>query len=371
MKIIKYLLSVISMVLICGCSEDDVASFGGITGIVTNANSNEAISGAMVSLSPSNTSVQTDANGSFSFSNLDPGTYTVQVSSSNFKTSTTQVSVVAGMISKCDVSLNSSSQQASVELSSNTVTFDKGVNELTFTINNTGKSGSISWSISSVTVDWLTILPRTGTTAQGSSSTVKLTIDRSKISTESSTVSTSFIVEGTSFSKAVTVVVNNVTTSGNQGSGTGTGTGSESGSGTGTGSETGSGSNTSSAKITSLSTDIKAEIISCKRNDDVVTLDFRLTNNGSKSYSAYFNQVDGKKTVIWTDDNQQYYEWTFNFNGTTSKYDINTTIPESAPCNGYVKISGVSSSAKILNVSIYVSGNFDSNNLKFLNVPIN
>jgi hypothetical protein len=360
------------MVLICGCSEEEVASFGGITGIVTNANSNEAISGAMVSLSPSNTSVQTDASGSYSFSNLDPGTYTVQVSSSNFKTSTTQVSVVAGMISKCDVSLSSSSQQASVELSSNTITFDKGVDELTFTISNTGKSGSISWSISSVTVDWLTILPRTGTTAQGASSTVKLTIDRSKISNESSTVSTSFIVEGSSFSKAVSVVVNNVTTSGNQG---GSGNESENGGGT-TGSE-----DYSSAKITSCDSKVKVELLSCNRSGDVVTLNFRLTNNGLGNISGFYvYNPGGSKTTIWTDDNQQYYTATINFNNQTSTggniYNftyVDTTFPEQAPCNGYVKIKEVSTSAKKLNVRLGVGANgvsFDNDDIKFYDVPI-
>ncbi len=359
MRVLKFLFAVMSAVLICSCSEDEVSSFGNITGLVTDASTGEPITNAVISLSPTNLSAQADASGSFGFYNLDPGSYTVQVKATGYSTTTTQVTVVVGSTSKCDVKLTSTSQQSSIALSASTVTFDKGVSELTFTISNTASSGSVSWSISGITVDWLTVLPRTGTVAHGASSTVKLTIDRTKISNTASSVNTSFIVEGSSFSQAVNVVVNNVTTSGNSGTGTSGGSG------------TTTGSDTSSAKITSLNSDIKAEIISCKRNDDVVTLDFRLTNNGSKSYSAYFNQVDGKKTVIWTDDNQQYYEWTLNFNGTTSKYDVNTTIPESAPCNGYVKISGVSSSAKILNVSIYVNGNFDSNNLKFLNVPIN
>jgi len=229
MKGVKFLLSALLMILICGCSEDEVASFGNITGIVTDANSGEPVTSAIVALTPGNSSVQTDASGSYSFKELDPGTYTIQVKASNYETSTTSASVTAGMITKCDVKLNSSSQQASIELSTSTVTFDKGVNEMTFTINNTGKSGSVSWSISGVTVDWLTVLPRTGTTAQGASSTVKLTVDRSKISDESSAIYTSLIVEGTSFSKAVTVVVNNVTSNGNQGSGNNDNSGNNSG----------------------------------------------------------------------------------------------------------------------------------------------
>jgi hypothetical protein len=42
MKSLKLiLLSILSLFLVCGCSEDEESSFGGITGIVTNANSNE------------------------------------------------------------------------------------------------------------------------------------------------------------------------------------------------------------------------------------------------------------------------------------------------------------------------------------------
>jgi hypothetical protein len=379
------------MMLICGCSEDEVASFGSITGIVTDANSGEPVTSAIVALTPGNSSVQTDASGSYSFKELDPGTYTVQVKASNYETSTTSASVTAGMITKCDVKLNSSSQQASVELSTSTVTFDKGVNEMTFTIQNTGKSGSVSWSISGVTVDWLTILPRTGTTAQGSSSTIKLTVDRSKISDESSAIYTSIIVEGSSFSKAVTVVVNNVTSNGNQGSGndnSGTNSGNNdnnqgSGNSNNQGSENDnnqgstSGEDYSSAKITSFDSKIKVELLSCKRSEDIVTLNFRLTNNGLGLLNYLrFRGVDGSETVIWTDDNQQYYEWTFNLNGQTAnyKYNLEVSIPDSAPCNGYLKITGVSSSAKTLNASIrvynYSGTDLEGKYLKFLDVPI-
>jgi hypothetical protein len=372
------------MILICGCSEDEVASFGSITGIVTDANSGEPVTSAIVALTPGNSSVQTDASGSYSFKELDPGTYTIQVKASNYETSTTSASVTAGMITKCDVKLNSSSQQASVELSTSTVTFDKGVNEMTFTIRNTGKSGSVSWSISGVTVDWLTILPRTGTTAQGSSSTIKLTVDRSKISDESSAIYTSIIVEGSSFSKAVTVVVNNVTSNGNQGSGndnSGTNSGNNDNN-QGSGNE----EDYSSAKIVNCDSRVKVEIVSCKRSDSTVTFNFRLTNNGLGDVNDFRiyppksqSMINGGTyTSIWTDDNVQYYYPTINFNGQTNSgtWALNATFPQDVPCSGYVKITEVSSSAKKLNVylGVYVYSlgdlRLDNSVIKFTDVPI-
>jgi hypothetical protein len=460
-----FVLSVLSLFVVCGCSEDEESSFGGISGIVTNAASSEPVSGAIVTLSPTNTSVQTDATGAFSFTDLEPGTYTVQVKASNYETTTKTVTVVAGMVTKSDMTLTSTSQQASISVSTTTITFDKGVNEMTFTISNTGKSGAVSWSISGVTVDWLTILPRSGSTAQSATSTVKVSVDRTKIGDTSTALYTSFIVEGTSFSQAITVVVNNVTTGGNEGTVTPT-TGNISGTITdastgsalsganvelspgnvsvtttttggysltdltpgvytltvtasnyvtkttqvtvvagmvtqcdvaltavssgsdNTGGNSGSGDSStttedySSAKITSCSEKIKIELSSCKRNDDAVTLSFRMTNTGlgDLSWFKMFNP-GGSYTTIWTDDNQQYYTATINFNNQTSTggnvYDfvyVETPFPEQAPCNGYIKIKEVSASAKILNIKLGVVASYpaslDNDNIKFYNIPI-
>jgi hypothetical protein len=459
-----FLVSVLSLFVVCGCSEDEESSFGGISGIVTNATSTEPVSGAIVTLSPTNTSVQTDATGAFSFTDLEPGTYTVQVKASNYETTTKTVTVVAGMITKSDMTLTPTSQQASISVSTTTITFDKGVNEMTFTISNTGKSGAVSWSISGVTVDWLTILPRSGSTAQSATSTVKVSVDRTKIGDTSTALYTSFIVEGTSFSQAITVVVNNVTTGGNEGTVTpttgnisGTITDASTGSalsgakvelspgnvsvtttttgvysltdltpgvytltvtasnyvtkttqvtvvagmvtqcdvaltavssgsdntGGNSGDNSGSGDNSStttedysSAKITSCDEKIKIELLSCKRNDDAVTLSFRMTNTGLGDIS-YFDMYTpgGTATTIWTDDNQQYYAATISFNNKTqsiSNHYVSAPFPELAPCSGSIKIKEVSANAKILNIKLGISASvsLDNDNIKFYNIPI-
>jgi hypothetical protein len=87
----------------------------------------------------------------------------------------------------------------------------------------------------------------------------------------------------------------------------------------------------------------------------------------------------GSYTTIWTDDNQQYYTATINFNNQTSTggnvYDfvyVETPFPEQAPCNGYIKIKEVSASAKILNIKlgVYAPVSLDNDNIKFYNIPI-
>jgi hypothetical protein len=293
-------------------------------------------------------------------------------------------------------------------------------------------------------------------------------VDRTKLSETATALYTSFIVEGTSFSQAITVVVNNVTTGGNEGTATPT-TGNISGTitdastgkvitgakaalspsnvsmttgstgvytltdltagvytltvtatnyvtkttqvtvvagmvtqcdvaltavssgsdnnGGNSGGTSDSGDNSttttedySSAKITSCDEKIKIELLSCKRNDDAVTLSFRMTNTGlgDLSWFKMFNP-GGSYTTIWTDDNQQYYTATINFNNQTSTggnvYDfvyVETPFPEQAPCNGYIKIKEVSASAKILNIKLGISASvsLDNDNIKFYNIPI-
>jgi hypothetical protein len=182
-------------------------------------------------------------------------------------------------------------------------------------------------------------------------------------------------VEGSSFSQAVNVVVNNVTTSGNSGTGT------SDGSGTTTGSE-----DYSSAKIVNCDSRVKVEIISCKRSDSTVTFNYRLTNTGMGDINDFRiyppksqSMINGGTyTSIWTDDNVQYYYPTINFNGKTESgtYALGTTFPQDVPCSGYVKITEVSSNAKKLNVylGVYVYSlgdlRLDNSVIKFTDIPI-
>jgi hypothetical protein len=179
------------------------------------------------------------------------------------------------------------------------------------------------------------------------------------------------------------VVVNNVNSNGNQGSGNNDNSDSNSGnndnnqnSGNDDNQGSTSGEDYSTAKITSFDSKIKVEILSCKRNEDIVTLSFRLTNEGLGLLDAiYFYEANGKETVLWTDDYQQYYKWTFSLNGKSTTSWGSFSIPDTAPCNGYIKITGVSSSAKMFNASMYVRNytnyiSVEGEYLKFLDVPI-
>jgi len=80
------------------------AAKGNITGTVRNSATNQAISGAMVSISggPSTT---TNSSGAYTFSNIDAGTYTISASAAGFNTSSGSVTVNAGATTTKDFSL--------------------------------------------------------------------------------------------------------------------------------------------------------------------------------------------------------------------------------------------------------------------------
>jgi hypothetical protein len=210
--------------------------------------------------------VTTTTTGGYSLTDLTPGVYTLTVTATNYVTKTTQVTVVAGMVTQCDVALTAVSSGGD---------------------NTGGNSGS------------------------GDSSTT----------TE----------------------------------------------------------DYSSAQITSCDENIKIELLSCKRNGDVVTLSFRMTNIGLGDISQFrMYGPGGTMTTIWTDDNQQYYSATFSFNNRTSTISDGGTMsapfPEQAPCSGYIKIKEVGATAKKLNLKIgaytYYPNILGGEYIKFYNIPI-
>ena len=68
-----------------------------------------------------------------------------------------------------------------ISLSTGTLNFGTEYTSLTFNINNIGNAGNVNWSISGINASWITVTPKTGTTAMGKSSAVKVDIDRSKL----------------------------------------------------------------------------------------------------------------------------------------------------------------------------------------------
>ena len=92
------------------CTNDDgpvnTTTFGKISGRVTNS-AGEAVAGAAVSTTPATQSKTTQADGTFEFPDVAPGTYVVAVEKAGYNPATTTVGVVAGKTATADVVMSS------------------------------------------------------------------------------------------------------------------------------------------------------------------------------------------------------------------------------------------------------------------------
>ena len=74
-----------------------------------------------------------------------------------------------------------------IALSTSTLNFGKEYSSLTFDVKNIGNAGNVNWDITNIDVDWITVSPKSGTTAMGKSSVVKVDLDRNKLTENSTT----------------------------------------------------------------------------------------------------------------------------------------------------------------------------------------
>lgn len=210
LKYLKYLFAAIACIAVTSCSSEEDPAFGDISGRVYDYATHEPLAGAKVSLTPGTRTLTTDNSGNFAFTALESGTYTLTASLKGYTSSSSHISVNIGETSRTDILLKAESLTSNLKLSTSSLTFDKGINELTFEIMNVGENGAIKWNINLITVDWLTVTPNEGTLNEGMSNVVKVIINRNAIP-ENKSVSTSFNVSAGGTSKSVSVLVNNVT----------------------------------------------------------------------------------------------------------------------------------------------------------------
>ena len=208
-KFFKYLFVILTIVTFSSCSGDEDPAFGSISGRVYDYATHVPLAGVHVSLSPSTRSLITDESGNFVFSSLDAGSYTIVANLKGYTPSSSHITVNDGETSRTDILLKPESLMSNLQLSTTSLTFDKGINELTFEIKNIGENGPIKWNINLVTVDWLSVTPNEGTVAEGMSSIVKVIINRKAIPDDKS-VSTSFNVSTGETAKSISVYVNNI-----------------------------------------------------------------------------------------------------------------------------------------------------------------
>ncbi len=190
--------------MLTSCVEPVTEMFGSIYGIVSDEETGEPVRNASVALSPDNLTTVTGSDGRFEFTDLEPGQHRIQVKAKGYNTNSKLVSVVAGGKATGDIILTPEKEEASFELSTEQIDFDTEYTELSFDITNTGNAGTLSWNITDVDADWLSVTPTSGKTEVGKTSSVKVKADRAKVSKKETVC---FNVNAAGGSKSVTVTI--------------------------------------------------------------------------------------------------------------------------------------------------------------------
>ena len=93
------------IILFLGCTAFALAEDASIQGTIVTADDARPLPGVVVFLNPSGRAATTDADGSFGFSGLEAGTYTLRTTASGFKEIRQTVQVDAGKTAKLDLKM--------------------------------------------------------------------------------------------------------------------------------------------------------------------------------------------------------------------------------------------------------------------------
>lgn len=179
-KIISFIFS-LSLLLLCSCSEDEAVLTANISGYVTDyVNANLPIAGATVTISTKGITKTTGSDGRYEFTDIEPGTYTLQVSANGYQTTTKQATLYAGENVNLDFQLSPAGQD--VEITPQMLSFGPQTNRLTFSIKNKGNS-SMQYSITNYP-NYITVSPSTGSISAKGTQTVSVNVNRDLLTTD-------------------------------------------------------------------------------------------------------------------------------------------------------------------------------------------
>ena len=186
-----------------GCAKDELDTTGSIVGVITDAETAKALSGATVTISPSGKSFTTGVDGRYEFRDIAIGNYTVQATKAGYAENQKSVEVMAGETSSLDLPLRSSAPK--LEVSTQTLDFGNNATTLTLDIRNTG-SAELTWQVSE-DIQWLNCVPTSGSTSIGKTSSVIVNVDRSGLSRGTYTQTIAIASNGGSQTVKVTLSV--------------------------------------------------------------------------------------------------------------------------------------------------------------------
>ncbi len=173
-NIVGYALSLWCMTLVTSCTKDEVDITGNIVGIVTDARTNEPLSGVGVTVTPTGKTAVTASDGRYEIKDIDAQDYSVQAKKANYVTETKTVTVRVGEDTPLNFLLTPSTPQ--MEITQAELDFGTQSTTLSLDISNTGYA-VLKWEISE-NVSWLSCTPSSGSIQPGERSAVVIHVNR-------------------------------------------------------------------------------------------------------------------------------------------------------------------------------------------------
>lgn len=183
MKKLFFIVSVIVLTVACGGPIEEVPTTGDIAGIVYDKNVGDPISVAQVQLIPGGVSTVTGTDGSFSFNNIEAGSYTVTVTKKGYNDASNKVTVVAGKKAECHLLMERIPAYVTADKSELDFGDNLTLTTLSFNIVNSSYE-NLSWHIDydkSSSSFIAEVSPESGTTQFGKTAVIVVKIDREKL----------------------------------------------------------------------------------------------------------------------------------------------------------------------------------------------
>lgn len=180
MKLSSLFCSILAAAIVCACSSDitEEPTAGSIAGSVSDRTTGEPVSTVNVSISPGGSQTVTGSDGSFSFVNLEPGSYTLSIRKEGYNPNTVDATVKAGLPTSVHMTIDRI--PASLTADKTLLDFGESLTTLSFTIVNSGYT-DLAYKVETGGCNWFSTKPEVDIIGYGKTATIVVTLDRSKL----------------------------------------------------------------------------------------------------------------------------------------------------------------------------------------------
>lgn len=174
MKKILFCLTAFAALFFSSCVKEDINVFGGITGIVKDAQNSNPLEGVKVTITYTGASQITTSDGQFMFDNLEAIEYTLSFEKSGYLPSTQTVKVQAGETATVHVQMHRN--LLGIEVTPSFLDFSTNETSLNLTLQSV--SGQSVMFNASTSDSWLSVSPQSGSVSISGSTTVRVMVSR-------------------------------------------------------------------------------------------------------------------------------------------------------------------------------------------------